>query len=135
MTSSQSSSAVSTSSISSMMGGMVDEGVVIFITHQSALVVRVLWGTALIIVPYITFDYMLATSSVFIFIFLNLADIIFLCRQKLVPLWKYTLKFPNLMASGRVPCHMLHGDVCHSHLVRPLVCVNEGLIISSCCCF
>ncbi|KAI3444349.1 hypothetical protein Pfo_001014 [Paulownia fortunei] len=39
--SSQSSSAVSTSSISSMMGGMVDEGVVIFITHQSALVAKV----------------------------------------------------------------------------------------------
>ncbi|KAK6114972.1 hypothetical protein DH2020_007241 [Rehmannia glutinosa] len=37
--SSQISSAVSTSSISSMMGGMLDEGVVIFITHQSALVV------------------------------------------------------------------------------------------------
>lgn len=39
MLSSQSSSAVSTNSISSTMGGMVDEGVVIFITHQSALVV------------------------------------------------------------------------------------------------
>ncbi|XP_057778554.1 uncharacterized protein LOC130997300 [Salvia miltiorrhiza] len=42
MLSSQSSSAVSTSSISSMMGGMVDEGVVIFITHQSALVAKVI---------------------------------------------------------------------------------------------
>ncbi|KAL8494825.1 hypothetical protein ACS0TY_019127 [Phlomoides rotata] len=41
MMSSQSNSAVSTSSISSMMGGMVDEGVVIFITHQSALVAKV----------------------------------------------------------------------------------------------
>ncbi|KAK6121136.1 hypothetical protein DH2020_045124 [Rehmannia glutinosa] len=39
--SSQLSSAVSTSSISSMMGGMLDEGVVIFITHQSALVAKV----------------------------------------------------------------------------------------------
>ncbi|KAK6114959.1 hypothetical protein DH2020_007228 [Rehmannia glutinosa] len=39
--SSQISSAVSTSSISSMMGGMLDEGVVIFITHQSALVAKV----------------------------------------------------------------------------------------------
>ncbi|KAL3622320.1 hypothetical protein CASFOL_033731 [Castilleja foliolosa] len=39
--SSQNSSAVSTGSISSMMGGMVDEGVVIFITHQSALVAKV----------------------------------------------------------------------------------------------
>ncbi|KAL6495612.1 hypothetical protein OROGR_030175 [Orobanche gracilis] len=37
----QSNSAVSTSSISSMMGGMVDGGVVIFITHQSALVAKV----------------------------------------------------------------------------------------------
>lgn len=42
MMSSQSNSAVNTSSISSMMGGMVDEGVVIFITHQSALVVMTL---------------------------------------------------------------------------------------------
>ncbi|KAH6791560.1 transducin family protein / WD-40 repeat family protein [Perilla frutescens var. hirtella] len=42
MMSSQSSTAVSTSSISSMMGGMVDEGVVIFITHQSALVAKVI---------------------------------------------------------------------------------------------
>ncbi|KAL8062990.1 hypothetical protein ABFX02_02G181400 [Erythranthe guttata] len=41
MMSSQSSNAVSASSISSMMGGMVDEGVVIFITHQSALVAKV----------------------------------------------------------------------------------------------
>ncbi|KAK6123625.1 hypothetical protein DH2020_042624 [Rehmannia glutinosa] len=39
--SSQISSAVSTSSISSMMGGMLEEGVVIFITHQSALVAKV----------------------------------------------------------------------------------------------
>lgn len=44
MVSSQTSNAVSTSSISSMMGGMVDEGVVIFITHQSALVVSVVLG-------------------------------------------------------------------------------------------
>ncbi|KAK4406644.1 Vacuolar protein sorting-associated protein 8 [Sesamum angolense] len=42
MISSQSSSALTTSSISSMMGTMVDEGVVIFITHQSALVVVLL---------------------------------------------------------------------------------------------
>ncbi|KAL1535637.1 vacuolar protein sorting-associated protein 8 [Salvia divinorum] len=42
MLSTQGSSAVSTSSISSMMGGMVDEGVVIFITHQSALVAKVI---------------------------------------------------------------------------------------------
>ncbi|KAL0375716.1 UNVERIFIED_CONTAM: Vacuolar protein sorting-associated protein 8 [Sesamum calycinum] len=41
MISSQSSSALTTSSISSMMGTMVDEGVVIFITHQSALVAKV----------------------------------------------------------------------------------------------
>ncbi|PIN18586.1 hypothetical protein CDL12_08740 [Handroanthus impetiginosus] len=41
MMSSQSSSVVSTSSIGSMMGGMVDEGVVIFITNQSALVAKV----------------------------------------------------------------------------------------------
>ncbi|KAL2231217.1 UNVERIFIED_CONTAM: hypothetical protein Sindi_1716100 [Sesamum indicum] len=39
MISSQSSSALTTTSISSMMGTMVDEGVVIFITHQSALVI------------------------------------------------------------------------------------------------
>ncbi|KAL3830545.1 hypothetical protein ACJIZ3_019347 [Penstemon smallii] len=39
--SSQASSAVSASSIGSMTGGMVDEGVVIFITHQSALVAKV----------------------------------------------------------------------------------------------
>lgn len=37
--SSQGSSAVSTGSISSMMGSVVEEGVVIFVTHQSALVV------------------------------------------------------------------------------------------------
>ncbi|KAL0454931.1 UNVERIFIED_CONTAM: Vacuolar protein sorting-associated protein 8, partial [Sesamum latifolium] len=41
MISSQSSSALTTTSISSMMGAMVDEGVVIFITHQSALVAKV----------------------------------------------------------------------------------------------
>ncbi|KAG8391995.1 hypothetical protein BUALT_Bualt01G0245600 [Buddleja alternifolia] len=41
MMSPQSSSTVSASSISSMMGGMIDEGVVIFITHQSALVAKV----------------------------------------------------------------------------------------------
>lgn len=46
------------------------------------------------------------------------------------------LKFPNLMASGKVPCHMLLGDVCHRHLVRPLVCQCEKVLtISSCCCF
>ncbi|KAK4415847.1 Vacuolar protein sorting-associated protein 8 [Sesamum alatum] len=38
---SPSSSALTTTSISSMMGAMVDEGVVIFITHQSALVAKV----------------------------------------------------------------------------------------------
>ncbi|KAK4425213.1 Vacuolar protein sorting-associated protein 8 [Sesamum alatum] len=38
---SPSSSALTTASISSMMGAMVDEGVVIFITHQSALVAKV----------------------------------------------------------------------------------------------
>ncbi|KAG6395280.1 hypothetical protein SASPL_145922 [Salvia splendens] len=42
MLASQSSFTVSTSSISSMMSGMVDEGVVIFITHQSALVAKVI---------------------------------------------------------------------------------------------
>ncbi|KAL0413068.1 UNVERIFIED_CONTAM: Vacuolar protein sorting-associated protein 8 [Sesamum radiatum] len=40
-TKSMSSSALTTTSISSMMGAMVDEGVVIFITHQSALVAKV----------------------------------------------------------------------------------------------
>ncbi|KAL0305186.1 UNVERIFIED_CONTAM: hypothetical protein Sangu_3047100 [Sesamum angustifolium] len=40
-TKSMSSSALTTSSISSMMGTTVDEGVVIFITHQSALVAKV----------------------------------------------------------------------------------------------
>ncbi|XP_022861232.1 vacuolar protein sorting-associated protein 8 homolog isoform X2 [Olea europaea var. sylvestris] len=39
--SSQGSSAVSTGSISSMMGSVVEEGVVIFVTHQSALVAKV----------------------------------------------------------------------------------------------
>ncbi|KAL2478611.1 transducin family protein/WD-40 repeat family protein [Forsythia ovata] len=39
--SSQGSSAVSTSSIGSMMGSVVEEGVVIFVTHQSALVAKV----------------------------------------------------------------------------------------------
>lgn len=40
MLSSQSSFTVSTSSISSMMGGMLDKGVVIFITHQCGNVRR-----------------------------------------------------------------------------------------------
>ncbi|KAL6586466.1 hypothetical protein OROMI_001454 [Orobanche minor] len=26
-------------------------------------------------------------------------------------MWKHMLKFPNLIASGRAPCRMLHGDV------------------------
>lgn len=54
MMSSQSNSTVSTSSITSLMGGMVDEGVVIFITNQSALVVMTLdyhWSLYLILPP------------------------------------------------------------------------------------
>lgn len=52
MLSSQSSTAVSTNSISSMMG-MVDEGVVIFITHQSALVVMFFGEAAFVIDSFV----------------------------------------------------------------------------------
>lgn len=76
MLSSQSSPGVSTSSISGMMSGMVDEGVVIFITHQSALVVMVFGQAASVtdsFITYVTFDCMLA-----FFVYLNLSSFIFL---------------------------------------------------------
>ena len=114
MLASQSSSTVSTSSISSMMSGMVDEGVVIFITHQSALVVM-FFGRLLIY--YCSLYYYLSVSESCGFHILR--------RQKSFPLWKYMLKFPNLMASGRDPCHMLPGDVGLGRSLHPLVCVNE----------
>lgn len=78
MLSSQSSTAVSNSSISGMMSGMVDEGVVIFITHQSALVVMFFLEAAPApatdsFIPYVTFDCVLA-----FIVYLNLPSFIFL---------------------------------------------------------